>query len=152
MTPRAIPADRASRHARKLRVRRIIVVAIAAVLTIWLASAAQSPASGPIERVLLLAIALLVPLHVVAFQLDGYRILDRKGIPRRLRGALAVLMLCASPMVLYPLGLIALLVSLFSGGGAAAPALAVSGLVLLSPIILLLAIALMFALHGYKGG
>jgi hypothetical protein len=92
-------------------------------------------------------------LHVFVWQLGGHHLLDNGvKIPRKLKGALALVMLGVSPMVLYPLGLIALLVSFFVGGGAAAPALAVTGLVLLSPIIMLLGIALMFALHGYKGG
>jgi hypothetical protein len=55
-------------------------------------------------------------------------------------------------MVLYPLGALAVLVAMLTGGGAAAPALTVAGLLMLSPIFAILLVALMFILSGYKGG
>ena len=100
----------------------------------------------------MLLIAVLLPLHLVLWQLGGIKLLDRtRGWPRPVLAAVALAALAASPMVLYPLGLIAIAVALFSGG-AAGPALAVTGGLMLSPIIALLVIALMFVLGGYKGG
>ena len=82
----------------------------------------------------------------------GIKLLDRsKTLPKPMRTFVALSALAASPMVLYPLGLIAVAVALFSGG-AAGPALAVTGGLMLSPIIAMLAIALLFVLSGYKGG
>src|SRR4051794_8674757 len=118
----------AERHAQRLRGRRIVLAVVAVMLSGWLAGAAQSPSSGLIERILLLAIAVMIPLHVMFWQL-GFGVLDRATRwPRPLALPIALLALATSPMVLYPLGAIAVLVSLFAGGGAATPALAVSGL------------------------
>jgi hypothetical protein len=135
-----------------LRVRRFIMCVLAAVLTAWLLGVAMSPSTGLVQRVLLLAIAVLIPIHVVMWQLEGSRLLGRmRGWPRPVAVSVALVALAASPMVLYPLGLIAVAVSLFSGG-ASAPALAVSGVLLLSPLILLFLIAMMFVIGGHKGG
>lgn len=145
-------AERQARHAQRLRVRRVILVLLAAALTAWLIGAARQPSSGPVERGLLWLLAILLPIHVLAFQLDGIRWLTASPrLPQKLRAAAALIALCASPMVLYPLGLLAIAVSLFSGG-AASPALAVTGLVLLLPIIAIGVILLMFIAGGYKGG
>jgi hypothetical protein len=140
-------------HKRRLLITRLILSALILGLTAWLIAAARSPSSGPLERALLWLIAVLLPIHLVMFQLNGIMLLDRlPRRPRQLKAAVALIALAASPMVLYPLGAIAVLVAIFSGGGAAAPALTVTGLLMLSPILALLLIAVMFALSGYKGG
>ena len=140
-------------HARRLLIHRLVLSALILGLSVWLVGAAQSATSGPIERALMYLIAVLLPVHLLVFQLEGVRLLDRiRDWPKPLIKAVALLMLAASPMALYPLGAIAVLVAIFSGGGAAAPALTVTGLLMLSPIFALLLIALMFALSGYKGG
>jgi CheY-like chemotaxis protein len=151
-----IPLDReaqAAAWASRLRVRRVIVSALVIVLSAWLANAALSPSSGLVEQFVLLLMAVLLPLHLVFFQLDGIRILDRiRHWPKPFKLTLVLLAMAASPLVLYPVGLIAILVAIFAGGGAAAPALAVTGTLMLSPIIAIFVIALMFMLSGYKGG
>ena len=138
------------RHARRLLIFRLILSALILGLSAWLVAAARAPSSGPVEQIFLLVIAVLLPLHLVMWQLGGFRILDR--LPRRLKAPVALIALAASPMVLYPLGALAVLVAIFSGGGAAAPALTVTGLLMLSPIFALVLIAILFALSGYKGG
>jgi hypothetical protein len=69
--------------------------------------------------------------------------------PRWFKAAIAYAGLASSPLTLYPLGLLAVIVALFSGG-AAGPALAVSGLLMLSPILAILGIGLMFALGSRR--
>ena len=143
----------AARHQRRLAVRRVIVSVLIVGLSIWLAGAAQAPGTGLVQRVLLLVIAALLPLHLFFWQLGGIKLVDAaKRVAKPLAILLVFLALGTSPLVLYPLGLVAVLVALATGGGAATPALAVSGLLMLSPIILILAIALMFMASGYKGG
>ena len=150
--PRPDREAQASAWAKRLRVRRFILCVLASILTAWLVGAAMSPSAGMVQRVLLWAIAVLVLIHVVMWQLEGIKLLDRmRGWPKPATASVALIALAASPMVLYPLGLIALAVSLFSGG-ASAPALAVSGVLLLSPIILLFLIAMMFVIGGHKRG
>jgi hypothetical protein len=140
-------------HARRLRNRRIIVSALIVGLTLWLAGAALAHSSGPIEKALLLLMATLLPIHLVMWQLGGMNHLNQaRGSPRALQVAVALIALGSSPLVIYPVGALAVLVAIFSGGGAAAPALTVTGLLMLSPIILLLLIALLFVASGYKGG
>jgi hypothetical protein len=140
------PIKASPRPPRRLTVRRTILSALILSLAAWLVSAANAPSSGPIERILLLLLAVLLPLHLVFFQLDGMRLLERtRGWPRALRAAALCLALAASPMVLYPLGLIAIAVSLFAGG-AATPALAVAGGLMLAPIVLILGLGLLMAL------
>ena len=140
-------------HARRLLINRTILSVLILGLTAWLAAAALAPSSGPVERFFLILIATLLPIHLVMWQLGGINILDRMPRwPRKAKAAVALVALAAGPMVLYPLGAIAVLVAIFSGGGAAAPALTVTGLLMLSPIIAMVVIALMFALSGYKGG
>jgi hypothetical protein len=131
-----------------LLIFRIVLCAVVAALAAWLLQAARAPSSGVVERVLLLVLAVLLPVHLVLWQLGGIRLLDR--LPQ-LRGSLALLALAASPIVLYPLGLVAIAVSVFAGG-TASPALALTGTLMLSPIIALVLIALMFILGRYKGG
>jgi hypothetical protein len=141
------------KHRRRLQIHRAILSLLILGLSVWLVGAAQSATSGPIERALMYLIAVLLPVHLVVFQLEGVRLLDRiRDWPKPLIKTIALLMLAASPMVLYPLGVIALLVAIFSGGGAAGPVLTVTGLLMLSPIIVLILIALMFIASGYKGG
>jgi hypothetical protein len=151
--PRQRPrAERPARPTRRLRVRRVVVVLLAAALTAWLVGAARAPSTGAVERPLLWLLAVLLPVHVLAFQLDGIRWLTSSSrLPPKLRAAAALVALCASPMVLYPLGLLALAMSLVAGG-TASPALAVTGLVMLLPIIAIGVIALMFIAGRYKGG
>ena len=145
--------ERLAKHKRRLLVRRIVLSALIVGLSTWLAAAAQSPTSGLVERLLLWLLAVLLPLHLVFWQLDGIRLLDRgRGLPKPLKIVIAYTALGSSPMVLYPLGAIAIVVALVSGGGAATPALAVSGLLMLSPIFAIVIIALMFMASGYKGG
>jgi hypothetical protein len=145
--------ERAVKHRRRLRIRQVILSALILSLAGWLVIAARSPSSGPIERILLILIAIVVVIHLVVWQLDGVRLLSRmRGWPKAIATPVALLMLAASPMVLYPLGALAVLVAILSGGGAAAPALTVAGLLMLSPIFAILLIALMFILSGYKGG
>ena len=145
--------ERSSKHKRRMLIHRIVLSALIIALSTWLAAAAQSPSSGIAERVLLLLLAVLLPLHLIFWQLEGIKLLDRaRKVARPLAVAVAYVALACSPMVLYPLGAIAVLVALVSGGGAATPALAVSGLLMLSPIFALVIIALMFMASGYKGG
>lgn len=103
-------------------------------------------------RALMWLVAALLPLHLFFWQLGGINLIDRfPAAPRQAKAAVALIALGASPMVLYPLGLLAVAASFFAGG-AATPALAVSGVLLLSPIIAIVLIALMFILSGRKGG
>lgn len=148
-----MPREVSPKHRRRLLIHRTILSALIFGLSVWLVGAAQSPTSGPIERALMLVIAVLLPIHLVMWQLGGVRLLERmRSWPKPLVKVIALLLLAASPMVLYPLGAIAVLVAIFSGGGAAAPALTVTGLLMLSPILLMLVIALMFIVHGRKRG
>jgi hypothetical protein len=129
-----------------LTVRRVILSALILALAAWLVRAAMAPSSGPVERVLLLLLAILLPLHLVFFHLGGTRLLElMRGWPRPFQAVVAYVALAASPMVLYPLGLIALAVSLFAGG-AATPALAVAGGLMLAPIVLILGLGMLMAL------
>ncbi len=90
--------------------------------------------------------------HVVVFQLEGLHLFDRiRTWPRPLAVPAALLAMAATPMVLYPLGLLALGVALVAGPPAA-PALAVSGLLVLSPLIAIAVIALMVVVGRHKGG
>ncbi|MFL6735320.1 MAG: hypothetical protein ACJ8EY_11590 [Sphingomicrobium sp.] len=138
-------------HKRRLLVRRVILSGLILALTMWLIGAAQAESSGPVERILLRVLAALLPIHLFFWQLEGIRLIDRaRKLAKPLAIAVAYLALASSPMVLYPLGLLAVVVSLFGGGGAAAPALAVTGTLMLSPIIAIILIALMFmtSRHG----
>ena len=137
-------------HRRRQRVFRLLFSALVLGLSAWLVSAALSPSSGWVERPLLLLIAVLLPLHLVFFHLNGIKVLDRiRGWPRPLKSIVAIVALAASPMLLYPLGLIAIGVSLFAGD-AATPALAVTGGLMLSPIIAIVLLGVMFALGRHK--
>lgn len=141
---------RSPRHRRRqLRFRLVLSVLILG-LSAWLVGAALSPTSGWLERPLLLLIAALLPLHLWFYHLNGTAVLHRmRGWPRPIQGAVAMVALAASPMLLYPLGLMAIAVSLFAGD-AATPALAVTGLLMLSPIIAIVLLGLMFALSRHK--
>ena len=145
--------ERQAKHWRRLRIRQVIVSALILILAGWLVLAARSPSSGPIERTLLILIATVVVVHLLVWQLDGARLLSRmRNWPKAIVTPVALLMLASSPMVIYPLGALAVLAAMLSGGGAAAPALTAAGLLMLSPIFAILLIALMFVLSGYKGG
>lgn len=145
--------ERSAKHKWRMLIHRTILSALIIALSTWLAAAAQSPTSGIVERVLLLVLAVLLPLHLIFWQLEGIRLLDRaRKFPRPVAIVIAYTALACSPMALYPLGAIAIVMALVSGGGAATPALAVSGLLMLSPIFAIVIIALMFMASGYKGG
>ena len=123
---------------------------LVAALTAWLAGAALSPQTATLPRVLLLALAVLLPLHLVLWHLGGIKLIDElRSWPKPLQMPLVFLGLGTSPIVLYPLGLLALLVALFSGD-VAGPALAVTGVVMLSPIIAIVGIAVMFMLGSKR--
>jgi hypothetical protein len=137
-------------HRRRRAIGRAVVSVIILSLTAWVAGAALAPSTGPIARVLLLVIAVLLPLHLVFWQLNGMRVLDRmKGWPRPTRASVAMVGLAASPMTLYPLGLLAVVVALFSGG-VATPALAVTGVLMLSPILAIVVLGLMFTVSRHR--
>jgi hypothetical protein len=148
-----LPRTPSPTHRRRSLIHRTVLSILILSLSAWLVNASLAASSGPIERALMLLIAVLLPIHLVMWQLDGIKLLDRlPHWPRQLKGVVALIALAAGPMVLYPLGAIAVLVAIFSGGGAAAPALTVTGLLMLSPIFAIILVALMFALSRYKGG
>ena len=153
LADQARPRGPSPKHRRRLLATRLILSAVIVGLSVWLAGAAQSPSSSLIESALLLLLAALLPIHLFFWQLGGIKLLDRaRRLPRPLAIVIAYAALASSPMVLYPLGALAVVVALFAGGGAATPALAVSGLLMLSPIFLIVGIGLLFVLSGYKGG
>jgi hypothetical protein len=133
-------------------ITRVIMAVIIMALTVWLVGAARSPGITPGTQVLLAVLAVILPLHLILWQLGGVKLLDRmRSWPKPIIAAATLLMLASSPMVLYPLGLLAVVLAAFAGG-IAGPALAVTGTVMLLPIFLLVGIALLFVISGYKGG
>ncbi len=147
----ARPSGASPKHRRRLLLFRLALCVVVAALVSWLVGAARAPSSGVLERGLLWLLAALLPVHLVLWQLGGISLLDRVPGRRRLKAAVALVALAASPMVLYPLGLVAVALSLFAGG-TASPALAVTGTLVLSPLLALGLIAAMFILGRYKGG
>jgi hypothetical protein len=143
-------AGRKARHARKIAFRRVLLSLVVLALAAWLVAAANAPGTALPIRALLLLIATLLPIHLLFWQWEGTKRIGGSSWPRPLKVTMMLVALAASPMVLYPLGLIAVGASLFAGGSAT-PALAVSGGLMLSPLILLFLIALMFVLGRRKG-
>ena len=111
----------------------------------------MAPATGPIAGGLMVLIAFLLPIHLVLWRLGGIRLLQRmQQWPRPVRASFGLLAMAASPMVLYPLGLLAVIVALVTDGGAGS-ALAVAGGLMILPVIAIFAVGLLFALSRTKG-
>jgi hypothetical protein len=143
-----MPADRAAedreaKHKRRLRARRAILALCTAALVAWLVASALSPEIDFAARFLLFLLAALVGLHVVFWQLSGHSWWSR--LPRPMDRVLTLLALATAPVVLYPVGMIAV-VAAFSIGGAAWPALATAGALILSPIVAIVLLGVAFAL------
>jgi hypothetical protein len=130
---------------------RVVLASIVVVLAAWLITTSMAPATGLFTRGLMLLIACLLLVHLVLWQFGAISVVERvKRWPRPLAVAFGLLAMASSPMAIYPLGLLAVVVALITGGTAGS-ALGVAGGLMILPVVAIFAIGLLFALSRHKG-